>query len=236
MLNKIIKYSYLLLVAFACYQGYERWNEGKEVLAGLEAEKENIINALEVKKKRLKDLDDYFSRVEERQAGIDLILKSIDKFQRLLPNVNDDLKNKQILKEMAKKVNLREVKILSKDPVEKEFYFLSTYELIAQGTYLQFLLFLEEVSNSKRLLNISFVQFQMPKIKQKGRYIVIDGKIIIESFRYNSKNDEGASVQDISKRFEVLKDQRRSKIEKNKKKNEQDNDPEEDKSTEEDTD
>ena len=147
--------------------------------------------------------EQHYDDVEKAKDKIRIVSQQIKDLQQRLPSKSDDIRNLSFIKDLANKVNLQSVDLKPEKEVMKEFYFLTRYKLNAEGTYLQFLLLLEQIARSQKLLNIPVIDIQLKQENQRGRFILLKGLIVVESYRYNEKYREESGIKDIEKKYNL---------------------------------
>ena len=106
------------------------------------------------------------------------------------------------MRSIADKLKIRDIRVNPSEETDKGFYYAKSYEIEATGTYLQFLLLLENLSDSERILNVKNIKIERNSSQSKGRYEIIKISAIIESYRYNPAYRESRGIEEIEKKFE----------------------------------
>jgi len=193
-MKKLLKHIYILILAYTAYVGYEMWGEKEIELANEINVLDQIITKVKEKEEELKSLEAYYKDVDLAIENIKLVMLQVKDLQSKLPSKNDDLTNFQTIKNIGSQINMQSMELSSSKEEPKDFYFVTRYNLKATGTYLQFLLLLEQISKGQRMLNIPAIELKEKATRQKGRYVLVDGNVTIESYRYNSKYAESDDV------------------------------------------
>jgi len=190
----LLKHIYILILAYTAYIGYELWGEKEIELANEINVLDQIVAKVKEKEEELKLLEAYYKDVDLAIENIKLVMLQVKDLQSKLPSKNDDLTNLQTIKNIGSQINMQSMELSSAKEEQRDFYFVTRYNLKAAGTYLQFLLLLEQISKGQRLLNIPAIELKEKATKQKGRYVLVDGNVTIESYRYNAKYEESDDV------------------------------------------
>lgn len=155
------------------------------------------------KEKQKNDLKDYYRDIEEAKGRIEKVAIEIEKLQKQLPNTVSDTENLDLISNMASTINIKNPFLTPTEEEEKGFYVTKKYVFKGRGTFLQFLILLEKIGNSERILNIHSLKFSKVSEKQKGRFQLIDGELEIESYRHNPKFKEERGIDEIEKKFKT---------------------------------
>jgi len=193
-MKKLLKHIYILILAYGAYVGYETWGEKEIELANEINVLDQIITKVKEKEEELKLLEAYYKDVDLAIENIKLVMLQVKDLQSKLPSKNDDLTNLQTIKNIGSQINMQSMELSSSKEEQRDFYFVTRYNLKATGTYLQFLLLLEQISKGQRLLNIPAIELKEKATRQKGRYVLVDGNVTVESYRYNTKYEESDDV------------------------------------------
>ncbi len=218
MLTGIVKNIHLLLFLYFSYEMYEFYKKSN---ADLEETKNNIPriqNEIQKIEKKLSELEKYFASIEEAKKNIELVAQKIESIQKQLPSDISPTQNLALIKDLADKMNLKDISLKPAANINKGFYSINGYDLKAKGTYLQFLILFEKISESKRLLNVSQMKMNRIEERQRGRFQLVDTEVKIEAFQYNKNYKESRGLKEIEQK---IKDKEKEKAEekKNSKKN-----------------
>ncbi len=167
-------------------------------------------------KREKKQLSTYLKDVEAAKERIELVATEVEKIQKKLPDTVDDTKNLSLLKNLAEKLNIKSIYLTPLDEITKGFYIAKRYSMKASGTYLQFLMLMEQIGNAQSILNVKRIALENQQEKQRGRFQIINADIIIETYRYNTGYKESRGIEDIEKSLnakkKAKKPSRRSRI------------------------
>lgn len=213
MLEKVLGKVWLFFIILLGTSIYQLWEEHNTQLSSLKDQLSVLEMRIKKAEKKRKRIKKYLSDIEEAKKQIDLVAIEVEKVSRQLPSKIDDTKNLALLKKMTSDLNVKKVFLRPLNEENRNFFFAKRYEVTGMGTYLQFLIMMEKIGlNNDHLLNVSNITFTRPKEKQRGRFQVIDGKMIVEAYRYNGDYKEEREIEEIQKRFkEKLKDKKMKK-------------------------
>lgn len=197
---KLIKNIHLLIIGLGLFNLYNLWLDKSEKIENAASQVEALNNTIAIKKKNKKELQEFFRDIEEAKDRIERVAQEIEKAQQQLPSEINDGEIMGFITKKADELNIREINIapdIKED--DKGFYFIRKYILKAKGTYVQFLILFENISEYKRILNIGSVNFSRLNTLQRSRFQVIDGQIEILAYRYNTNYKEDRGLDAIDK-------------------------------------
>ncbi len=153
------------------------------------------------KQKEKEDLKTYYADIQEAKGRIEKVAQEIEKLQKQLPSNISDTDNLDLISNVASNLNIKIPFLTPGEEEEKGFYLTKKYTFKGRGTFLQFLIFLEKLGASERILNVSSLKLSKVLEKQKGRFQLIDGEVVIEAYRYNNAYKEDRGIDEIEKKF-----------------------------------
>lgn len=195
----IFLFLYVALTVFTKYQ------EDQEQVSNIQGQVPVLKNKIKKARREKKQLQAYLKDVETAKGKIELVAKEIEKLQQKLPDTVDDTKNLSLLKGIAEKLNIKNIYLTPLDEIDKGFYLAKRYSLKASGTYLQFLMLMENIGNEASILNVKKIFLENQQEKQRGRFQIINADVIIETYRYNKSYRESRGISDIEKSFNKKK-------------------------------
>lgn len=204
-MEKFFKLIHWVIILYAAWNCYVIFSEKEEEISNLENQIPPINMQITKTKKEIKQIRSYFKDIEDAKKKIEFVAMEVEKIQKKLPNIIDDTENLGLVKGVAEKLNLKQIFLSPGIEENKGFYYIKKYELSARGTYLQFLMLFERIANSEKLLNIKNVEFGQVAEKQRGRFQLIDGRVIIEAYRYNDRYKEDRGIKEIEDSFKNKK-------------------------------
>ncbi len=199
---------FIVLIGLDVFQKWEAHNEQIVIL-------KDQIPTLENKKKRLikkqKEIQKYLKDVEEAKKQINLVAEEVEKISRQLPDNIDDTKNLASLSQVAQGLNIRNIFLEPLSEENKGFFVSKKYKLSGEGTYLQFLIFMEKISSNEKLLNVRNFKFIRSEQGQRGRFQSIKAEIFVEAYRYNGEYKEDRGIEKIKQQIEEDQNRKPSK-------------------------
>lgn len=203
MKDMLIKYIHFFVILYAVWSFSELFNQHEEKLANLNAElqgQQSLVAKTEVKLKKIAEFKKKVGNFKERVREITI---QIEKVQKQLPADVNDTEVQQLVGGIAKDLKIKNP---APSPGKEEpngFYFAKNYDFQASGTFLQFLILLEQLEKSERILNVKDFEFKKPESNERSRFQVLNAMITLESFRYNTNYKEDDGVKSIEQKFKV---------------------------------
>lgn len=212
---KLINKLYILIFLWAGYTAFEKYQ-------AVETEKQDtlqVIQGIEAKiqrnRREKRKIAKYLKNINTKKQEIEQVAIQIEKVQRRLPSVIADSENITFIRGISDSLKIRKVNINPGSEVESGFYVTKNYRYEGEGTYLQFLLMVEKLAESERILNVKEIELKRLPSKKKGRYELITLKAGIESYRYNESHSEDRGIKGIEASF---KDKKKKKKPRKKRK------------------
>lgn len=192
-------------------QSYERYATIVEQKESLANQIDSIQSKIRIQKKKQRKIKEYFSNIDKKKEEIEVVAAQIESLQKKLPSSISDAENITLIRSIADNFKIKNLNLSPSNEVNNGFYITRLYSFTAKATYLQFLLLLEELADSERILNVSEISLNRISDKEKGRYEIIDIKATIESYRYNDAHKEERGIDKIEKSFNKKKPNKRRK-------------------------
>ncbi len=216
MLVKVVKNIWLLFLVLLGIDVLQMWEKHNTELTALNEQIPVLESKIQRSKKHKKKIKQYLEDIQEAKKQINLVAEEVEKISRQLPDTIDDTENLVLIKKTADGLNIKNVFLSPLNEENRGFFVAKRYELTGVGTFLQFLVLMEKIGADDRLLNVKNVEFTRSKERQRGRFQIIDAKVIVEAYRYNSDYKESRGIDEIEKQFQ--EDQKKKKRKKRKKK------------------
>jgi len=187
-----------LYAGFVIFQEYEK--EQKELTA-LNERVPVLQRQIKKAERELANLRRYFKDIEEAKERIEKVASGVEKLQKRLPAKISDTENLGLVRRIAESLNIKNVLLSPGEEKVHGFYVSKDYKLKGNGTFLQYLIFLEKIGEQERILNIKTVNFDRSRTKQKGRFQLLDAEITLEAFRFNERFKENRGIKEIEESF-----------------------------------
>jgi Tfp pilus assembly protein PilO len=185
-MDKLLKNLHIIIIAYGVLTAYTAFEDFTLKQEQLERKIPPINSKISKEKKKIKDLENFRNSITEYQDQIGAIKGQIDELRKKLPSDDERTIVLEELKAEASSLNLKEITFKPKYKDEKGVYFANGIEVLGIGTYLQFLIFFERMASSNRIINVKEFAITEPDKKlNRGRFYLVNSRIIIETFEYN---------------------------------------------------
>ncbi|PIK14479.1 type 4a pilus biogenesis protein PilO [Halobacteriovorax sp. JY17] len=204
-MKKLVANLHIFIFLYLAFGVFTKFQEHSEKLLQMEGQIPALTAKINKNKREKKQLSSYLKDVEAAKERIELVATEVEKIQKKLPDTVDDTKNLSLLKSLAEKLNIKSIYLTPLEEITKGFYIAKRYSMKASGTYLQFLMLMEQVGNAQSILNVKRIALENQQEKQRGRFQIINADIIIETYRYNTGYKESRGIEDIEKSLSAKK-------------------------------
>lgn len=201
MLNSFLKYIWVLIIAYGGMEAFLLYETFEVDVGALESEIPLIQNKIRKGKKEKKQIGTYLKDIEEAKQNIELVAKEVESLQKKLPEIIKDTENLGLIKHIADELNIKNIFLSPGIEENKGFYLTKRYEFTATGTYLQFLIFFEKIGANERLLNVRMLELKKSDVRQRGRFQLVNAKVVVEAYRYNPNHREDRGINKIETNF-----------------------------------
>lgn len=203
-MNSILKNLHVFILIYAGFVIYQAYDENEKAAQSLQEKLPQIQAQIQKERKEKQELEHYFKDIQDAKDRIELVAQKLEKLQKQLPEEVSDAENLNIIRTIAESVNMKNIILSPGDDKVNGFYIAKEYRLKVTGTYLQFLVFLEKISQQERVFNIKSVLTEITKGNQKGRFVLSDTEVILETFRFNKDYKEDRGIKAIEESFKTV--------------------------------
>ncbi len=189
---------FLLVGALNLFSAYEEYEEKMTIISG---QKPAIRLQIKRTKKKLKQLINYYKDIEKAKERIQKVSTEVADIQKQLPADINDPENLLYFSNIASNLNIKDIYMTPGKEENHGFYVSKKYNIKASGTFLQFLILLEKINESSRLMNIDSIALEQKSNKQRGRFQIISGNINVEVYRYNNDHQESSGIKEIEEKY-----------------------------------
>ena len=155
--------------------------ENEQLLDEISASKAKLARLEKIKK----EIEIYYSDIENAKDKFKKISKEFELVQKKLPEKQNDQENFNLFRSIAKRMLIKDIKFSLGKDTERTGYVEKSYTVNGEGTYLQFLLFFESLYKYDRLFDVKNVLFRTVDIQEKGRFQIIEGQFDINTYIYS---------------------------------------------------
>lgn len=196
MFASLLKYLPLFIILYSAYEIHLNWTEHQEILEGKQGAVPALQNRINRLKRDRKEVDTFMKDIESAKQRIEQVALEVETLQKKLPSNISDPENLSLFQGFADDLNVKGVSIIPGGEENNGFYFKKRYELKGSGTFLQFLILMEKISENERLLNIPAIKMYKDKNdRTRGRFQLIKAELSIEAYRYNPDHREDRNIE-----------------------------------------
>lgn len=199
--GKLLAKLHWIIMAYAAWSIYTLWDQHQTTAQAIAVQVPEIESEITKSKKRLEDINDYRRDIESSRKNVEEVFKNIEKVQRQLPAEVNDIAILDFLAREGRSVNIQDLEPTPLPEASHGFYIAKPYEIRGEGTFLQFLVFMERLAAAERLFNIPSFKLTSADSTQKGRFKVITLKAVVETFKYNAGHQESSGLDEIDAQF-----------------------------------
>lgn len=183
--NKIITNIHLLLLVYGLYGAWVMYDEHLMQLEEIAGRGNGMDQEIMMTQKKVSEIQEFTKKADEYKVRVEEVAKNIETVQKQLPAETNDGSILEFFQGEVGQLNLKNPSF-SPGKEEKSTYYISKeYNLTAEGTFLQFLIFFERIGNADRIYNIKNLRLVNESQNQKGRFQIIKGEGTIQAFRFN---------------------------------------------------
>ncbi len=215
-MNSLLKNIHVFILIYAAVVIYQNYEENQKKDNELKERLPQIQSQIQKERDEKKQLEKYFKDIQDAKERIELVAQKLEKLQRQLPEEVSDAENLNIIRNIAESVNMKNILLSPGEDKINGFYIAKEYKLKVTGTYLQNLVFLEKLGQQERILNVKSVSMGMEKSKQRGRFVLLESELSLETFRYNKDYKEDRGIKAIEDSFNIQAPVKKRKTKVNK--------------------
>lgn len=200
-MNSLLKNLHVFILIYAAAVIYQAYDENEKSNMALQEQLPQIQAQIQKERKEKQNLEKYFKDIQEAKDRIEIVAQKLEKLQKKLPEEVSDAENLNIIRNIAESVNMKNILLSPGEDKVNGFYIAKEYRLKTTGTYLQFLVFLEKLAQQERILNVKSVLMEKEKEVQRGRFVLLNSELILETFRHNKNYKEDRGIEAIEESF-----------------------------------
>lgn len=190
MKESLIKNIHWLIILYAGWGLFGVYEEKEELLNQEVVQLEPARIQLNRSRKKVAEIDKFKENLSASQERVQAVQKSLEKARKQIPA---DLNDVEVQRELEDLANILKMLDANSSPLEEEnrnLYFAKEYRVQARGTYLQFMVFFENLLKKERILNIKEFDLKKGNDEGKSRFKVLNFTAVVESYRYNKDYKE----------------------------------------------
>jgi Tfp pilus assembly protein PilO len=201
MKELLIKNIHWLLIFYAANNIFMLYEEKSEQFENIIAQTPVLSAKIQKEKRKLVQIEEFKKNLSATKKRVTEVVKQIEKVQKQLPSDVNDAEVQKLLSDIGSKLRVQDEQQAPKNETNNGFYFAKEYEYKARGTFIQSLIFFENLEKAERILNVKSFQINRIQENVRSRFQIVDFKIVIESFRYNKNYRERDAVKEIENQF-----------------------------------
>lgn len=189
-MDAFVKNFHIIFFAYAVMIGLEKY-EIRDV------ELTQASNALEAAKKiaestarDLKQVIQFKADLTKSKRRVQEVVENIERIQKQLPSQIIDADVNDRLVEFSNALKMIDPSPAPKEEVNHNFYISKEFSFGAKGTFLQFLVFfeqLEKLAKKGRILNVKNVLIKKAKdADPRSRFKILELEATVEAYKYNN--------------------------------------------------
>lgn len=187
MKDLLFKYIHIFIFLYGAWDIFGIHDEflvQQEQLQGqLDAQKAQLEKA----QLRVKRIDDNQQKIAEYESALQKLESEFETLKIKMPPRSDQPKILQDLSTVARDLNIKTIVFNPLPSENRTDYVVNKVELSGKGTFLQFLLYLEQISKSERFFYIDQVLMTKSADQQKGRFVFVETKSVIQTFEHQDQ-------------------------------------------------
>jgi Tfp pilus assembly protein PilO len=185
LMNRLLANIHIIILLYCSYVLYTQYEEHTVAVEAVTSQFPAVDAEIASTKKRIKEIDEFRKKAEEYRARVEEVAKNIEAVQRQLPADTNDNQIVTLFRDEMTNLNIKSPGINPGNEEVSTYFISKNYNLKANGTFLQFLIFVERLGNADRIFNIKSMKLSNSNPNQKGRFQVITGEYVIQAFRFN---------------------------------------------------
>lgn len=201
VLGIIVRQIHWIILIWSGYKAFEYQELAKRDAEKIEQRMQIDQRKIKAARKEQELLRNFQENLEASKQRVEEVAQQIESVQRQLPNSISDTEILDSFMSEANSINIKNIFLTPQDEDNRGFYFAKTYQFKGRGTYLQFMIFFERLSQLDRILNVQDITLKVTGEKKKGRFQMVDMETNIEAYRYNAAYREDRGIKEIEEKF-----------------------------------
>jgi len=199
----LVKNIHWFLIAYTAMGLFTIYEEKTFALEQVKGQPETVRVKISKAKNKLKQIERFKKNLSKSKEKVKEVVKQIEKIQKQLPSDVNDTEVQSLIGDIAVGLKIRDPQPSPDQESNNGFYFTKEYKFNGTGTFLQFLIFFENLEKAERILNVKNFSLVADKSQMKSRFPILQLKTTIESYRYNTSYKEKSGVDEIESKYEV---------------------------------
>lgn len=170
---------------YALYGAYDFWLSDTGELSRLDRRIQPLIRDVAALNEQMSKSEEFIRKQQTVRKELDEMEAQIKAFQKRLPNEFSDTEIFQLIADEVDTINMISDELVPGKVLTYDFYEGKAYELRAKGTFLQFLVLLERLSQKDRVMDVHDIVLKPSS--NEGGFQILEGSMNLEAFRYAEK-------------------------------------------------
>jgi len=183
-MSKLINNVHIFIIIYALWLTFEAFNSNNDKLTVQQTSYEAMLTRYNIKKRKLSSVTKYKKKLKKSKNEFAKIKENLSIVQEKLPEIFDESKERNYLKSISKKAYIKNMSFSKGVTENKGYYSIININInLRDITYLQFLVFLENLWKSQKLYNFNKLDVTNNENNERGRYQLISSNITIQTYR-----------------------------------------------------
>ncbi len=200
-MTSLINRLWLGILIYSVYSVYDSYATKEERKNEIKQEISQLSSKIQKQRRQIKLIQEYQKDIEAKKNEIEEVAIQIENLQKRFPREVSDPENIKIIKELSDALKIRDLNITPEQDIVNGFYIVKRYKIVAEATYLQFLLLLERIAENERILNVNGIHLKRMETKRKQRYQPLEVEAVVETYKYNPGHKENRGITEIEARL-----------------------------------
>lgn len=201
MKELLIKNFHWLIIFYAANNIFMLYEEKAEQLENVLVQTPVIQGKIKKEQQKLVQIEEFKKNLSETKKRVKEVVSQIEKVQKQLPSDVNDAQVQSLLSDIGEKLRVQDENQTPGQEDNNGFYFAKIYEYKARGTFIQSIIFFENLEKAERILNVKSFNIEAIQEEVRSRFQIVDFRIVIESFRYNKSYRERDGIKEIEQQF-----------------------------------
>tara|TARA_Y100000385_G_C13046208_1_gene617596 strand:- start:194 stop:808 length:615 start_codon:yes stop_codon:yes gene_type:complete len=201
MKEMMVKNFHWFIIAYAAFGLFTVWEEKMEEIESAKGSVPPMEAKIIKSKRKISEIKKFKKNLEQSKERVQEVVKQIEKIQRQLPSDVNDTEVQALISNIAQDLRVKDPRANPGEEKDEGFYFEKKYKFQGVGTYLQFLIFFENLEKAERILNVKSLSLILDPKSKTSRFPIVNLETTVESFRYNTNYKEPSLVNEIENKF-----------------------------------
>lgn len=203
MKEVLIKNFHWFIIVYAGVGLFTVYEEKMEEIEGAKSAVPPMEARIIKSKRKISEIKKFKKNLEKSKERVKEVVKQIEKVQKQLPSDVNDTEVQALIANIAKELRVKNPRANPEKERMQGFYYEKDYKFEGVGTFLQFLIFFENLEKAERILNVKNLKMILDPKSKASRFPIVNLETTVESFRYNTSYKEKSLVNEIEKKFSV---------------------------------